>query len=89
MKKVLIYVRGEVVECWRTQAAFAKAKELLVGSIRNSICVKGYWRGKDGGILRYVEVQGEDTRKGNRFGKRGVLAAPFKKKVDEGDLPGF
>jgi len=93
MNKVLVYVKGEVVECWKTQASFAEARELVVGTIRNSISLKGYYRDKDGGVLRYVEVKGEDSRKSNRFGKQGTLNIPFKKKAvvktGEEELPGF
>jgi len=85
MKKTLIYFMGESGEVWISLRAFAKSRELNEGSIRNSMSKVGYWRGRDGGVLRWKEVMGEDLRSQNRFALKGKRFT----KVDEGDLPGF
>ena len=90
MKKALIYVKGDVVECWITQSAFAESRCMFVGTIRNSMSMNGCYRDKRGGVLKYVEVNGEDSRKGNTVGNPDAFKGYVKKKAvrsDDGDLP--
>lgn len=93
MKRALIYLRGDVVECWITQSAFAESRGMFVGTIRNSMSMNGYYRDKQGGVLRYIEVKGEDSRKGNTVGNPNAFKGVVKKKAvvktDEDELPGF
>lgn len=70
---------GESGEYWVSLRSFSKSRVVSEGTIRNSMSRRGYWRGKDGGVLRYVEVMGIDLREQNRFGLKG-------KRVREDDL---
>lgn len=68
MKRVLFYQNGDEVEVWVNQKTFADDREMSVGTIRNSLCNRGYWRDRKGGILRYVELLGNRSRPGSKGG---------------------